>query len=822
MTRAQRRRALLIGTEHYRDPSWARLPCTRADTEQLAAVLRDRTIGGFDVSVVTDLGAEDMRAAIERFCRSCQPDDLALIYLSGHGARCPDGEFVFVASDTRAEAELLGNTGLRASTLNDLLQDLCFAGTRVAVFDTCESGAFALGFETRIAKSLEQRVPSEPVPPITPSGVYVLASSDMGRSSYAGEGGTPEEPAPSVFTGEIVDVLRTGAASASASGLVSVEDLFDTVALRLRTSDQRPVRSSLRVTGRIEIAARPLGSARRDVVASHDAGAADDEPGGAPDFTTLIAYYADVVRAEAAKAPLLPVRSGRYALVTGAERALRGDFDDDGCVPVPAGSESIVATADKDGQLWAGWPAVVVHTAGPRGDRLTEPHVAPLLIRRLQVVRTPDGVRLRPEGEIVPHPGLAHDWLGPEEAEQLIATYRPTWHRGESGRMAEDAGQLLTDPYELPAVQELRPEQLAGDIDLGTAGDGARNIGLIITTAVRSSAENLLGELTWLRRNPTRIAGTALAALYPGAEEPEPCECPELVTPLPLNPAQRRVLQSAMTRRLTVATGPPGTGKSQLVVNTVAAAVAAGQQVVVASTNNQAVDEVHERCERLVPGLLLRSGNAQYRAAVQTALVQLLGSDGPARSEADRRQAFRQARRHADTAHTELAAIAEHEAELEHLVRARRALLHELGRSPDDLVAQLGTDWAARAVVLARARWFAGLRRRRFLGPLAGDTPTPTGIPAMRSSGSRLRTNVGWLRAQQLDNSFQTASCVGGQTWPQTRCGPRHAISLPTASRDELSRVRARCHGCGRRYAMVSIATVQSSFRHDDLFPPGP
>ena len=31
------------------------------------------------------------------------------------------------------------------------------------------------------------------------------------------------------------------------------------------------------------------------------------------------------------------------------------------------------------------------------------------------------------------------------------------------------------------------------------------------------------------------------------------------------------------------------------------------QRVLVASTNNRAVDEIHERCERIRPGLVLRS-----------------------------------------------------------------------------------------------------------------------------------------------------------------------------------------------------------------------
>ncbi|MFJ9020222.1 AAA domain-containing protein [Streptomyces sp. NPDC102259] len=91
----------------------------------------------------------------------------------------------------------------------------------------------------------------------------------------------------------------------------------------------------------------------------------------------------------------------------------------------------------------------------------------------------------------------------------------------------------------------------------------------------------------------------------------------QVVAPLELNEGQEAVIRAVMVRRLTVATGPPGTGKSQLIVNAVATARAAGQTVLVASTNNKAVDEVWERCEDLAPGLLVRTGN---QAAVEEEL----------------------------------------------------------------------------------------------------------------------------------------------------------------------------------------------------------
>ncbi|WP_369028854.1 AAA domain-containing protein, partial [Nocardia farcinica] len=90
------------------------------------------------------------------------------------------------------------------------------------------------------------------------------------------------------------------------------------------------------------------------------------------------------------------------------------------------------------------------------------------------------------------------------------------------------------------------------------------------------------------------IPRTALGAISPGAAAPhraEPEHSIRIVTPLRCNEAQEAVIRSAMTQPLTVATGPPGTGKTDLVVNLVATAISTGHTVLVASTNNRAVDE---------------------------------------------------------------------------------------------------------------------------------------------------------------------------------------------------------------------------------------
>lgn len=63
----------------------------------------------------------------------------------------------------------------------------------------------------------------------------------------------------------------------------------------------------------------------------------------------------------------------------------------------------------------------------------------------------------------------------------------------------------------------------------------------------------------------------------------------------PINAEQYEAVKSSMDHPLTVVTGPPGTGKSQAIVAMAASALQAGQTVLVASKNHQALDAVEER-----------------------------------------------------------------------------------------------------------------------------------------------------------------------------------------------------------------------------------
>ena len=73
----------------------------------------------------------------------------------------------------------------------------------------------------------------------------------------------------------------------------------------------------------------------------------------------------------------------------------------------------------------------------------------------------------------------------------------------------------------------------------------------------------------------------------------------EILEVLPLNDEQEKAVRSALTADVTLISGPPGTGKTQVVANLIINAAISGQNVLFTSKNNNAVDVVVKRVNSL-------------------------------------------------------------------------------------------------------------------------------------------------------------------------------------------------------------------------------
>lgn len=99
------------------------------------------------------------------------------------------------------------------------------------------------------------------------------------------------------------------------------------------------------------------------------------------------------------------------------------------------------------------------------------------------------------------------------------------------------------------------------------------------------------------------------------------------ITPLSLSDSQEDVIKKIEENDLLSVFGPPGTGKSQTIVNVIAHLVANNKTVLFASRMDKAVDVVAQRLSELnAPYLALRAGRANYQKQLNLELQELLSN----------------------------------------------------------------------------------------------------------------------------------------------------------------------------------------------------
>jgi streptogramin lyase len=222
-----RRRALIVATGTYADATLAGLRAPGKDAEELAAILEEAAVGGFDVETVLDVPADGLRRQVARFCSQGGPGDLALIYISCHGVLDDRGRLYYAATDT--DRELLAATAIPAAWLNEQLDD-CRCRRQIVILDCCHSGAFAKGAKGDGALALRDRFEGR--------GRVVLTASRATEYSFEGDR-VLGDGVSSVFTDVLVEGLRSGDADRDGDGVVTVTELYDYAYEAVRTRDAR-------------------------------------------------------------------------------------------------------------------------------------------------------------------------------------------------------------------------------------------------------------------------------------------------------------------------------------------------------------------------------------------------------------------------------------------------------------------------------------------------------------------------------------------------------------------------------------------------------
>ena len=359
-------------------------------------------------------------------------------------------------------------------------------------------------------------------------------------------------------------------------------------------------------------------------------------------WTSLVGYALGCVEGESAQT-LVPLETGPddnpWFAHDGPEMLITGRADSTKASAPIAEYLDRQRTSGRRNTLIYGWPSIV--TRGRSGPRNGPPRrqITPLFMVRIEQTEGDGGWKLiathEPEFNLA---ALANRPENADTADEIRKLELPFGDPDGIARMATEAAQLLG--YSPPVLDPHKP----GGVRPTPAGNEAVYNAAIFLVAEFSPYRHMVErELRTLRRRGD-WEGTAAAWLVgkkATARRNRRNTSGPLAAALQTNQSQEEILASIRTEALTVVTGPPGTGKTQMVVNAVANAWLDGETVMVASTNNAAVDIAVERAERdVMQGLLVRTGHRdikqQVAQSISTARANARKYAGPRKETAEK------------------------------------------------------------------------------------------------------------------------------------------------------------------------------------------
>ncbi|MET0237767.1 MAG: type VII secretion protein EccCb [Kibdelosporangium sp.] len=241
-----RRVALLVATAEYVDQSLRRLRAPTEDARRLRELLLDPNVGGFDeVVIVANESKSGIERELERLFRDRSPEDMVLLYLSGHGVKNDYNQLFFATSNTDLTRPY--STAVPAVVVQHLVAE-CQARAKVVLLDCCFSGAFTAGQVQMSGNAVD-------LDEHLGRGVYVITATNELEYAYEREQLILDKPRRnSVFTAAVIKALDTGAADLDGDGEISVSELYKYVYDDLRAERVQTPTQSGKLEGNIRIA----------------------------------------------------------------------------------------------------------------------------------------------------------------------------------------------------------------------------------------------------------------------------------------------------------------------------------------------------------------------------------------------------------------------------------------------------------------------------------------------------------------------------------------------------------------------------------------
>ncbi|HQU36421.1 MAG TPA: caspase family protein [Anaerolineales bacterium] len=211
--------ALIIGNTEYTDPGLAQLTAPGKDAEDFARVLKDKSICKFDeVNVLFNQTESAIREAIDSLYYLKRPDDLLVLYFSGHGVRDEYGSLYLAVKNTNRSR--LRSTAIKSDYVRESM-DQSRSKRQVLILDCCNSGAFQQGTKAATGASIGTSSAFEG----NGYGRVVLTASDSTQFAWEGDKAIGETE-NSLFTHFLIRGLE-GEADRNRDGNITVDELYD-------------------------------------------------------------------------------------------------------------------------------------------------------------------------------------------------------------------------------------------------------------------------------------------------------------------------------------------------------------------------------------------------------------------------------------------------------------------------------------------------------------------------------------------------------------------------------------------------------------------
>ncbi|MGC8651572.1 MAG: AAA domain-containing protein, partial [Minisyncoccia bacterium] len=193
----------------------------------------------------------------------------------------------------------------------------------------------------------------------------------------------------------------------------------------------------------------------------------------------------------------------------------------------------------------------------------------------------------------------------------------------DSNTMAKKCLEVIQKETELPINEPIDPKKLTNSKKISkNMTSGLYNKSLIFAGENTVYNINLLQDLLELKKK-NDLDKTALSFIL---EKVSPVKGVEKipVLPFPSNEYQVKALQDIFQNKLSVITGPPGTGKSQFISNLLINLFLEGKSVLFVSHTNEAVDVVNQKLNEQFRNLMLRTGKKEFRQELKGKFNELI------------------------------------------------------------------------------------------------------------------------------------------------------------------------------------------------------